>query len=70
MKDNFIKNWEFVQIGKSVVMYGEIYNDFKHRFPDGASIRTSRILRCDFEEGKVETLNTIYYLDMGEKEQG
>jgi hypothetical protein len=43
-----------------LVMYGNLYDDPTARFPDGADVRTSRVVSVDEENHKVETLNTIY----------
>lgn len=66
MKTNYLKNWELHKtIGGSVVVTGTVYNDIKKRFKDGAQIVTSRVLKINFVEGVVETLNSIYHLDLG-----
>lgn len=43
-------------------LFGEIYNDEKHRFSDGSSIRTSKIIEFDEENKVAKTENTIYFL--------
>ena len=42
------------------VIWGCIYGDTKHRFPDGAYIHTSHIQRQDGEI--IYTLNSVYKL--------
>lgn len=64
MITNYIKNWKIEKVGNSVVIFGEIYNDIKKRFPDGTEIHTSKVLKIDFINGIVETLNSVYHLEL------
>ena len=64
MVTNYIKNWRIQKIGDSVIIFGEIYNDIKKRFADGTEIHTSKILKADFMNGVVETLNSVYHLEL------
>lgn len=67
---NLLKNWEVKFYDKAdkkyITVVGDVYNDIKHRFEDGACIETSRIVKIDFANGIVETLNSVYHLDEGE----
>ena len=69
MENNLLKNWQLRRIGNSVVAVGEIYNDGKGRFTDGAFVRTSRIVLADFERGIIQTKNSVYRLEK-ENENG
>ena len=62
MKDNLLKNWYILSLGKSIVVCGDVYNDLKKRFDDGTFIHTSKVISIDFELGIVRTLNSIYKL--------
>lgn len=65
MEHNLLKNWYITQMSdKSVILYGDIYNDIKCRFADGTPIHTSRVLKADFVNGVVETKNSVYHLEM------
>ncbi len=68
MKTNYLKNWIVVGIPQGMVIEGEIYNDIKKRFEDGTVIHTSRVLKADFVNGVVETLNSVYHLELKNKE--
>ena len=69
MKTNYLKNWIVVGIPQGMVIEGEIYNDIKKRFEDGKVIHTSRVLKADFVNGVVETLNSVYHLELKNKEE-
>lgn len=64
MKDNLLKNWHIVSLGKSIVVCGDVYNDLKKRFVDGTFIHTSKVISIYFELGVVRTLNSIYNLEL------
>lgn len=64
MVTNYLKNWTIEKIGGSCVVIGKIYNDIKKRFVDGTKIHTSKILKADFISGLVETLNSVYHLEI------
>lgn len=64
MITNYIKNWRIEKVRGSVIIFGEIYNDIKKRFADGTKIHTSKILKADFISGLVETLNSVYHLEI------
>lgn len=64
MITNYIKNWRIEKVRESVIIFGEIYNDIKKRFLDGTEIHTSKILKADFVNGIVETLNSVYHLEI------
>ena len=65
MKSNYLKNWWIERVSTGdVVIKGEIYNDSKERFEDGALIRTSSVRNIDFIQGVVETRNSIYNLEV------
>lgn len=68
MKTNYLKNWIVVGIRQGMVIKGEIYNDIKKRFEDGTVIHTSIVLKADFVNGVVETLNSVYHLELKNKE--
>lgn len=68
MKTNYLKNWIVVGIPQGMVIEGEIYNDIKKRFEDGTVIHTSRVLKADFVNGVVETRNSVYHLELKNKE--
>lgn len=52
-----LKNWYFVD----GVIFGDIYEDTKGRFKDGAHVRTSRILAIT--DNVAQTLNSVYKLE-------
>lgn len=68
MKTNYLKNWIVVAIPQGMVIEGEIYNDIKKRFEDGTVIHTSIVLKADFVNGLVETRNSVYHLELKNKE--
>lgn len=68
MKTNYLKNWIVVGIPQGMVIEGEIYNDIKKRFEDGTVIHTSIVLKADFVNGVVETRNSVYHLELKNKE--
>lgn len=68
MKTNYLKNWIVVAIPQGMVIEGEIYNDIKKRFEDGTVIHTSIVLKTDFVNGLVETRNSVYHLELKNKE--
>ena len=57
-----LTEWHFYHYATdgAYVLVGKVVGD--NRFADGTEIRTSRLLRVDFEKGEAETLNTIYKL--------
>ena len=64
-KPNLLKNWfPRVTYGGGIYFVGVIYNDTKGRFEDGSHIHTSMVRRVDFTTGVVETMNSVYYLDL------
>ena len=70
MKDNYLKNWYITQHSdKSVILYGDIYNDIECHFADGTQIQTSRVIKADFVNGVVETKNSVYHLEMGNENE-
>ena len=52
--------WQVVDFGSCYVLTGQVVND--PRFDDGEYVRTSKLIRVDFEKKEAETLNTIYTL--------
>lgn len=62
-----INNWRvldhYYSTGGQVVA-GNIFGD-EDRFEDGTLIRTSSIVKLDYENNKLETLNSIY--DLGKE---
>ena len=68
MKTNYLKNWIVVGIPQGMVIEGEIYNDIKKRFEDGTVIHTSIVLKADFVNGVVETRNSVYHLELKNKD--
>lgn len=64
MVTNYLKNWRIEKFRDSIIIFGEIYNDIKKRFVDGTEIHTSKILKADFVNGVVETLNSVYHLEI------
>ena len=63
MKDNRLENWSIRRMydGRYILM-GEIYNDAKERFKDGAHIRTSPLREINFVGGYADTMHTRYTL--------
>ena len=62
-----IENWKVVDWCKSTgekVVTGAIFGD-EDRFEDGTFIRTSAIVKLDYENKKLETLNSLY--DLGKE---
>lgn len=64
MITNYLKDWKIQKVEDSVIIFGKIYNDIKKRFVDGTAIRTSKILKADFVNGVIETLNSVYHLQI------
>lgn len=64
MQTNLLKNWVVKEIHKGCVVEGEIFDDIKKRWKDGTRIHTSRVLKIDFVNGVVETLNSVYHLEV------
>lgn len=64
MKTNYLKDWSVVMMFGRVHIVGTIYNDIKGRFKDGTEIRTSKVLKADFVNGVVETMNSVYHLEV------
>jgi hypothetical protein len=62
LKPNLIEEWEIGNYGGAYVIYGNIFNDEKHRFADGTPIHTSRLKSVDFVEGVAHTKNSTYNL--------
>ena len=63
-KTNLLKNWIISRNDFGMVrITGQIFNDIKKRFIDGAIITTSQVLKADFVNGVVETRNSVYHLD-------
>lgn len=53
-------------ISNTYFLHGFIYDDKLMRYLNGTKIRTSKLLKIDFETMTAETKNTIYELkDMG-----
>jgi hypothetical protein len=48
--------------GDAYVIYGNIFNDEKHRFANGTPIKTSRLKSVDFVKGVARTKNSTYNL--------
>jgi hypothetical protein len=61
-KPNLIEDWEIGRFGDAYVIYGNIFNDEKHRFADGTPVHTSRLKSVYFVEGVAITQNSIYNL--------
>lgn len=59
-----IHDQNLVPVSVSMVAYGHIVKEAveRNKFAVGDFVRTSLILRIDFEKGEIETLNTIYEL--------
>lgn len=64
MKTNLLKEWMIIMHFGNVHIVGTIYNDIKGRFKDGTEIRTSKVLKADFVNGVVETMNSVYHLEV------
>ena len=62
MKPNLIEDWEIGNFGGAYVIYGNLFNDEKHRFADGTPIHTSRLQRVDFVNKVAITRNSTYNL--------
>lgn len=58
-----LENWKVFDFfgGSDKVATGNIFGD-GDRFEDGTYIRTSAIVKLDYENNKLETLNSIYEL--------
>ena len=68
-KTNFLKNWIITKNDLGIVrITGQIFNDIKKRFLDGVIITTSQVLKADFVNGVIETRNSVYHLDLGERQ--
>lgn len=68
-KTNFLKNWIITKNDLGMVrITGQIFNDIKKRFLDGVIITTSQVLKADFVNGVIETRNSVYHLDLGERQ--
>ena len=59
-KRSTITEWQIVPMYGCYVLTGQIMNDA--RFDNGTFVRTSKLVRVDFEKKEAETLNTIYQL--------
>jgi hypothetical protein len=59
-----LKDWSINQsYFTSYVLYGTVYNHkARPDLEDGSYVRTSQIIRIDFEKKEAETKNTIYKL--------
>ena len=64
MITNLLRDWEIKEFFGKYVIVGDVYNDIKRRFNDGARIRTSEVLKIDFVNGVVETRNSVYHLEV------
>lgn len=66
----YLENWVYDDLWN--VVWGEIFQDSKGRFPDGTWIHTSNIpsgRHRDYKEGDhVRTLNSLYILGEQRKE--
>jgi hypothetical protein len=62
-----IEQWYVIQHGDVSLVWGNLYNDPGRRFGEGAFIHTSKVVKLDIENKKVETLNTIY--DLGNESE-
>lgn len=61
-----LENWSAQKFGETLLVWGEIFDDEKGRFPDGYKIRTSQVL--DLSPGWATTMNTLYELGEPESE--
>ena len=61
---NLITNWTIEQVSDAFVICGNLYNDTRNRFFDGAYIHTSRLCEIDFVNGVAKTKNSIYNLEL------
>ena len=53
--------WQVAEVSTGTyVLTGQTMND--DRFDDGTFVRTSKLVRVDFQKKEAETLNTIYSL--------
>jgi hypothetical protein len=57
-----LRDWWFLQCGNTTAIQGKIYHDRKKRWKNGTKFTTSKILRLDFENKTVSTLNSVYVL--------
>jgi hypothetical protein len=47
----------------ALILWGNVYDDTRHRWPDGTHIHTSRVTNGIFKKGDIiETLNSTYLL--------
>ena len=49
-------------LGKQCVVWGDIYDDVRERWPDGRTIHTSGIDVVEFNEGDIVTTRNSTYL--------
>lgn len=61
-----LKNWKLDYypdvFNNTYFIRGIIFDDKAKRFSDDKKVRTSKLLKIDFEKMQAETLNTIYNL--------
>ena len=68
MKTNVLRNWVIRERSDGCyVLEGNIYNDAKGRFKDGARVTTSHLLSINFITHIAVTRNTEYYLGVREE---
>ena len=71
MKNNVLRNWVVLERSDGCyVLEGNLYNDTKGRFKDGAMVTTSRLLSINFVTHTAKTKNTDYYLGFREEYDG
>lgn len=56
-----LKKWYIEEYEGNYHLVGEVYNHIG--FTNGTTVKTSILLRIDFQEHEAETLNTHYFLE-------
>jgi hypothetical protein len=61
--DARLENWTMVQVPSGgFILTGKVYDDRKGRFPDGATIYTSKVMELQLDGTWAKTRNTAYRL--------
>jgi hypothetical protein len=63
-----LQNWGIIDLfGGYMLVMGNIFGDTTDRWEDGKLIRTSQVVKIDYENNKLETLNSFY--DLGKPKE-
>ena len=58
-----IENWKHTEFWNgAMVVIGNVYNDPNERWVEGYYIHTSEVIKIDYDNMEVETLNSVYSL--------